>query len=429
MSSISSSLYTVPSCDFSESFCCLSNSVDITEGSWHFTDSEVSVESEGPKAQKRKASTDIEPRGKRRRSGDDDPDLSLNSGDPSSSNEENWSTLLIGRTSRADFKAKYQQLGKLGQGGFGSVYAGIRESDKLPVAIKYIPKSHVKAVTLVSNEGKFMIPLEVLVMVRVAGAPGSRVKSAAVSFIEWYNLDKGIIIIMERPVPAVDLSTYVQCRGGQLDEGEAKIIIKQLVEAAIEMHSKGVFHRDIKLNNVLIQNTSDGPRVRIIDFGCSCFANRPCSSFSGTFAFAPPEYFIHQMYEAGPSTVWQLGALLFNMVDGGTSFTTSDFTHRNIRISSELSHECRLLLNMCLAISPKNRATLQKLQRHPWSSRWMSQDAASLGRPGRWAPPHGHLGPWSSSAPPSGGTTRRSRGGRRRPQCIICNIQIYMNYL
>ncbi len=38
------------------------------------------------------------------------------------------------------------------------------------------------------------------------------------------------------------------------------------------MHSKGVFHRDIKLANVLIQLDSDVPRVRIIDFGCGTFS-------------------------------------------------------------------------------------------------------------------------------------------------------------
>lgn len=43
--------------------------------------------------------------------------------------------------------------------------------------------------------------------------------------------------------------------------------LPQLVDALIEIHSRGVFHRDIKLDNILIETGSDGPRVRIIDFG------------------------------------------------------------------------------------------------------------------------------------------------------------------
>ncbi|KAJ0070525.1 hypothetical protein NL108_013980, partial [Boleophthalmus pectinirostris] len=42
----------------------------------------------------------------------------------------------------------------------------------------------------------------------------------------------------------------------------------QLVEAAIEMEAKGVFHRDIKPDNILIETGADVPRGRFIDFGC-----------------------------------------------------------------------------------------------------------------------------------------------------------------
>lgn len=47
--------------------------------------------------------------------------------------------------------------------------------------------------------------------------------------------------------------------------------MKQLVDAIIEVHSRGVFHRDIKLDNILIETGSDVPRVRLIDFGCSTY--------------------------------------------------------------------------------------------------------------------------------------------------------------
>lgn len=44
------------------------------------------------------------------------------------------------------------------------------------------------------------------------------------------------------------------------------------MDAAVDMHAKGVFHRDIKLENVLVTSDSGGPRVRIIDFGCGSFS-------------------------------------------------------------------------------------------------------------------------------------------------------------
>ena len=47
-----------------------------------------------------------------------------------------------------------------------------------------------------------------------------------------------------------------------------QIIANQLVDALIEIHSKGVFHRDIKLENILLDTSDDDLRIWIIDFGC-----------------------------------------------------------------------------------------------------------------------------------------------------------------
>ncbi len=158
-------------------------------------------------------------------------------------------------------------------------------------------------------------------------------------------------------------------------------IMKQLVEAAIKMHSEGVFHRDMKSENVLVETGSDVPRVRVIDFGCGCFVKRrpyrcfsgttsgfcfcSCSSsigwfwtddlhsdllfilcffvspsvclcIIGTTAYAPPEFYIQGAYKAGPTTVWQLGALLYEMLDGYKQFTTSKFLRMRIKFISEL---------------------------------------------------------------------------------------------
>ena len=60
--------------------------------------------------------------------------------------------------------------------------------------------------------------------------------------------------------------------------------MKQLVDAAIDMQAKDVFHRDIKSENILIESSSDGLRVRFIDFGCGCIRKKNCiyRQFSGT---------------------------------------------------------------------------------------------------------------------------------------------------
>ncbi|XP_057673267.1 uncharacterized protein LOC130904496 isoform X2 [Corythoichthys intestinalis] len=270
-------------------------------------------------------------------------------------------------TNRALFAQKYQQVNKLGEGGFGSVYAGYRKSDCFPVAIKYIPKE-VKSVPLNINGLKKDIPIEALLMLQASIKKNSDGKSAVVSLLNKYDLEHQIVLVMERPVPSVDLFTYItRCRLGALLECEAKNIMKQLVVAAINMHAVDVFHRDLKQENILLEATSGVPRVRIIDFGCSCLAsNEPYRDYNGTLCYAPPEYVLRRTYSAGPTTVWHLGALLFELMAGTKRFDTVMFLSQMLRLNRVLSEECEDFLWKCLNLDPEKRATLEQMQEHPW---------------------------------------------------------------
>nr|XP_046246463.1 serine/threonine-protein kinase pim-2-like [Scatophagus argus] len=148
--------------------------------------------------------------------------------------------------------------------------------------------------------------------------------------------------------------------------------MKQLVDAAIQMHSQKVFHRDIKANNILLETGSDVPRVRIIDFGCGCIEkSEPYNSYSGTLDYAPPEYYKEREYKARPTTVWQLGTLLYELLHETSDFSTQRFLRNQRAFVSGLnelkvSQDCLDLLKMCLTADPDNRATLEELQQHPW---------------------------------------------------------------
>ncbi|CAK6969731.1 serine/threonine-protein kinase pim-2-like [Scomber scombrus] len=266
-----------------------------------------------------------------------------------SSSQEEKDSLPAEITSRADFEAKYKQLEKIGEGGCGSV------------AIKHI-KGPDKGLELKINR----LPVEVALMLTVAGGPESLGKSSAVSLLDWYYLDNKLILVMERPMPSMNLSKYLKSMGGRLEEDAAKILMTQLVDAAIELLSKGVFHRDIKCANLLVEVGSSVPRIRVIDFGCGCRVQRkPHLRFSGTTALAPPEWLLINKYKARSTTVWQLGTVLYRLLHGHVFDTRSYITDR-IQLNSELSTDCLDFLKRCLAIHPKKRATLKELKRHPW---------------------------------------------------------------
>ena len=266
----------------------------------------------------------------------------------------------------AEFTAKYQRLGHLGEGGFGTVYAGFRLSDDFPVAIKYMKAKHV-ANKIKDENGKW-IPTEVAALLKLSnGSAGSSGMSGSVSLLDWYDLGKTLILVMERPSPCTDLWDYTFAHGGKLKEKKARIIMKQLVNAAKELEDNNIFHRDIKLDNILIETSSDHyPRAQFIDFGLSCFTKRNSAykRFMGPAEIAPPELLSGSVYKPGPTTVWQLGAVLYDILHV-EQFETEKFFNNQLRIR-RVSEYCQDFLQTCLMAVPEHRPTLEELLLHPW---------------------------------------------------------------
>uniref|UniRef100_UPI0037E93B5F serine/threonine-protein kinase pim-1-like n=1 Tax=Semicossyphus pulcher TaxID=241346 RepID=UPI0037E93B5F len=302
---------------------------------------DASVQAEQAVQKKRKASADNGTSKKKKRKASTDKDK------PKKKQKKKKTSPEISAfdVSRKDFEAKYMQLQKLGERGFSCVYAGRRRADSLPL---------------------HQIPQEVALMQRAASGPHQFGMSPVVEFLDWYNLVDVVVIVMERPFPSINLTAYINSRGHMLKEDEAKNFMAQIVAAAIDMHDKGVFHRDIKTDNILVESAPLYTQLRIINFGCGSFeVEKPHQSFSGTVPFAPPEWHKLQSYKAEPTTVWQLGALLYRMLHPH-QFDTLDFLNGKIKLTSWPSKECQDFFRRCLTIIPEDRATLQQLQLHPW---------------------------------------------------------------
>ncbi|XP_029910697.1 serine/threonine-protein kinase pim-2-like [Myripristis murdjan] len=147
-----------------------------------------------------------------------------------------------------------------------------------------------------------------------------------------------------------------------------QLLMRQLIDAAIEIHAKGVFHRDLKPRNILVETGSYLPRVRLIDFGCGAsFHKGSYGEDQGTFFYTPPEWFRWSCYSAGPTTVWQLGVVLHEMLVSQPPFDTeSEIVHSRPDSIDEVSQECQDFLSQCLAKSPECRPTLEQLRLHLW---------------------------------------------------------------
>ncbi|XP_029684235.1 serine/threonine-protein kinase pim-2-like [Takifugu rubripes] len=267
-----------------------------------------------------------------------------------------------------EYEKHYREVSQLGEGGFGTVFSGYRRHDLFPVAIKHIAKDLVKYQPVVINGELHCAPLEMVLMVMTAG--DSVGENAVVSPLAWIDLDDEILLIMERPENCMNLFEY---DNGQIDEGLAKEFMRQLVEAAIQIHKAGIFHRDLKLENILIQ-FSDArliPRVRIIDFGCGCFVTPGYRSYAGTHCFRPPEFNHRGTYEAGPTTVWQLGCILLELLSENTDMFTKGMQHCENFLTQtikklKVSEDCKKFLKSCLLVNPDQRITQEQMLCHPW---------------------------------------------------------------
>ncbi|KAK7883241.1 hypothetical protein WMY93_029415 [Mugilogobius chulae] len=272
----------------------------------------------------------------------------------------------------ADFKSKYLQQEELGEGGFGSVFAGVRISDQEPVAIKHIRRKMVQFTSLSPHltEGQrgeeVEVPSEALYMVKAQDIG----QGSSVQLLEWFNLEDEVILVMERPTPSEDLFNFC-FRNSPLTESDAKVMTKQLVDSMVDLHANGVFHRDIKLENLLVQSTKSGPRLRIIDFGLSCEDQpEPYQTYKGTRCLAPPEYFLEKTYSAGPTSVWQVGTVLYEMLRSKEQkqFLTPFFLRGQIHAPVGVSKECTNFLQACFTKDPQERLSLDQMSHHPWFS-------------------------------------------------------------
>ncbi|NWI84939.1 NUAK2 kinase, partial [Pitta sordida] len=244
-----------------------------------------------------------------------------------------------------NLKHRYEFLETLGKGTYGKV------------AIKSIRKDKIK-----DEQDLVHIRREIEIM-------SSLNHPHIISVHEVFENSSKIVIVMEYASKG-DLYDYISERQ-RLTEQEARHFFRQVVSAVYYCHKNGIVHRDLKLENILLDANGN---IKIADFGLSNVyqQDKLLQTYCGSPLYASPEIINGRPYKGPEVDSWSLGVLLYILVHGTMPFDGHDYktlvkqiTSGDYREPTKLSDACGLIRWM-LMVNPERRATIEDIATHWW---------------------------------------------------------------
>jgi serine/threonine protein kinase len=254
-------------------------------------------------------------------------------------------------------------IGKqIGQGAYATVFFGLHRDSGKKVAIKIYEKYK-----LLDPQRRKSVRCEIRLMERLR-------HPNIVIFHDALDTPKQIYIIMDF-VGGGSLHHFLKKRPGRrLDDQVAKRIIFQVAQGIKYLHDRHIVHRDIKLENLLLD---DNNTVKIIDFGFSTIVppGKRLKIFCGTPSYMAPEIVARKEYTGFCADIWAMGVLLYALLCGSFPFRGQNDRDLYRKIVRGVFHipECvtdgaRNLLNRALTADMARRPTIDDSLADPWFS-------------------------------------------------------------
>ncbi|KAK0617384.1 hypothetical protein B0T14DRAFT_568887 [Immersiella caudata] len=257
--------------------------------------------------------------------------------------------------SEGDPREVYRGFTKIGQGASGGVYTGFEKGTNRLVAIKQM--------NLEQQPKKDLIINEILVM-KESSHPN------IVNFIDSYLCGGELWVVMEfmEGGSLTDVVTF-----NIMTEGQIASVCRETLRGLQHLHSKGVIHRDIKSDNILLSMEGN---IKLTDFGfCATIneAQNKRTTMVGTPYWMAPEVVTRKEY-GRKVDIWSLGIMAIEMIEGEPPYLTESPLRAlwliatngtpHIKDEQNLSPVFRDFLYFALKVDPEKRASAHDLLRH-----------------------------------------------------------------
>ncbi|XP_075687799.1 NUAK family SNF1-like kinase 1 [Rhinoderma darwinii] len=254
-------------------------------------------------------------------------------------------------------KHRYQLLETLGRGTYGKVKRAVDKSTGMMVAVKSIQKDRI---TDVLDRVHLQREIEITALLE---------HEHIIQVFEVFESTDKIIIVMEYASNG-ELYDFINNKH-QLPESEARRFFRQIVSAVHYCHKKGIVHRDIKLENILLDENLN---VKLADFGLSNLyhKNQVLETYCGSPLYASPEIVKGLPYHGPEVDCWALGVLLYALIYGSMPFDNSNYKTLAEQIGSGLYRQpphlsgAFGLIDWMLTVNPSRRATIEDIANHWW---------------------------------------------------------------
>ncbi|XP_028622516.1 putative sperm motility kinase W [Grammomys surdaster] len=248
----------------------------------------------------------------------------------------------------------FRILLSLGCGSFGEVKLACHLPTRVRVAVKVLEKN-INSVADITSEVELLQSLEHRNIVR---------------FFHMVDTLTTTYVIMEY-VAGEDLERCLRALGC-LKEEEARPIFQQVVSAVHFLHQRHIAHRDIKLENILVDAAGN---TKLCDFGMAIkiTEGQMLEEICGSLLYWAPEILARKPYDGLAVDMWSLGIVLYVLVTGHFPYVeaTAEDMHRIITttmcpIPYHLSKPCHSIIARLLMVPTWYRMTIHQLVERPW---------------------------------------------------------------